>query len=241
VCIKNSDNLTPGALKQLRKSSLDIVRKILYSEPKSAIKFKSIDELIDQLLHLLNEPSKKIRLSAKYIVWRLGDEKDFISEQAKKVTEQSQISDIDDQLTTDNQWDDSVPFDVMMSFSNDTNIKSICRRICNRLIVSNIKVYTEEQGKHRLELIKKAVAKRKIILVCLSSKYRTSKICMAELEYAFKSKCPMIPVIVEANYKAKGWLSHLINGKKTIDFTQKNFKETILDLIVEIERIKPLV
>ena len=253
------DNSATRLVTQIRKSSLDIVWKILYSEPKSGVKFKAIDELIDELLELLKEPSKKIRQLAKHIVWRLGDEKYFVSEQAKKVQAKEQQSheesDVDDQLTTNDQWDDSVPFDVMMSFSNDLNIRSICRKICNRLIANNVKVYMEQQGQHRLELIKKAVAKRKIILVCLSSKYRTSKVCMAELDYAFKKKCPIIPAIVEANYKVKGWLSHLVGAKKTIDFAQKNvndlskdpnahmknFNEKILDLCVEIEKIKPAI
>jgi hypothetical protein len=125
-----------------------------------------------------------------------------------------------------------------MSFSNDLNIKNLCHRIHGRLIAKKIRVYMEEQGVHRLELIKKAVDKKKIILVCLSATYRTSKLCMAEIEYAFQNKCPVIPVIVEANYKAKGWLSHLIGGKTPTDLTQKNFNEAIRDLFVEIEKLK---
>ncbi|CAF1330516.1 unnamed protein product [Adineta steineri] len=206
VCVGWMDSSTSILLKQIQRSSLDIVWKILYYEPKSNIQFKSIDQLIDHLLSLLDNPSKKIRQNAKHIIWRLGDEKDFLSEQTKKVkakgekNNEEEAFEIDNQLTTKDQWDDSVPFDVMVSFSNDVNIKNLCNRIYNRLIAANIKVYIEEQGQHRLELMKKAIEKNKIILVCLSTNYRASKVCMEEVEYAFKKKCPIIPVIVEANF-----------------------------------------
>jgi hypothetical protein len=245
ACVQCLDNPSLKVLDKIHQSSLDIIWKLTFNGPAVAKKVKSFDQFVDQLFNLSTKPSEKMRRTAKGIIWKLGDENHLRYEQAEKEKERKQESsrerrNSEDEYrpTTNDQWDDSIPFDLLMSFSNDLNIKNLCHRIHGRLIAKNIRVYMEEQGVHRLELIKKAVDKKKIILVCLSATYRTSKLCMAEIEYAFQNKCPVIPVIVEANYKAKGWLSHLIGGKTPTDLTQKNFNEAIRDLFVDVEKLK---
>jgi hypothetical protein len=245
VCVQCLDNPSLTVIDKIHQSSLDIIWKLTLTGPAVAKKVKSFDQFVDQLFNLSTNPSEKMRQPAKGIIWKLGDENHLRYEQAEKEKERKQESsrerrNSEDEYrpTTNDQWDDSIPFDLLMSFSNDLNIKNLCHRIHGRLIAKKIRVYMEEQGVHRLELIKKAVDKKKIILVCLSATYRTSKLCMAEIEYAFQKNCPVIPVIVEANYKAKGWLSHLIGGKTPTDLTQKNFNEAIRDLFVEIEKLK---
>jgi hypothetical protein len=245
VCVKCPDNPTLSALKKIQRSSLDIIWKLLSSGPSATKKLKANDLFIDHLLTLSNEPSKKLQRSARNIIWKLGNEETFRYEQAEKKKEreeenheESRTRTVDDQAIANNQWDDSVPFDLLISYSNDLSISSLCHKIRNRLIAKKFKVYIEQQGKQRLEKMQKAVDKRKIILACLSTNYRASKVCMAEVEYAFNHKCPVIPVIVESNYKVKGWLKHLLGNTNAIDFTQKNFNDMILRLIVEIDKMK---
>lgn len=86
--------------------------------------------------------------------------------------------------------------------------------------------------------MRKAVEKRKPILACLSKKYRSTKVCMAEVEYANKKSSPIIPVIVEPKFKIQGWLKHIIGSQIPIDFAGKNFDGSLLSLYVEVEKFK---
>ncbi|CAF5125633.1 unnamed protein product, partial [Rotaria sp. Silwood1] len=172
------------------------------------------------------------------------NEKRIRLELAKKektqLADQDDIKDLDQLISTD-EWDESVPYDIVLSYSNNVNDKILTDKICKRLVSRGYQIYSEKQGAHRLQRIEKAVEKQKPILVCLSSAYRTSKMCMAELEHAVKQRSSVIPVIVEANYKIQGWLQHILKGKKPIDLTSlvtKKFNEELLKLFEEIEKTK---
>ena len=56
-----------------------------------------------------------------------------------------------------------------------------------------------------------------------------------EAEYAFQLKKPIIPLLVEKNYKADGWLDNICGEKLRIEFTDKElFKNGMNRLIKEI-------
>jgi hypothetical protein len=206
--------------------------------PIASKQLKSNDLFIDHVLTVLNEKSKKRKRMADSIIWKLGDEKIVREEHADKQKQQLTTMN-DDQMTNNDQWDDSIPFDLIISYTNNPSDKLVCERMYKRLIAKQYKICFEKEGKHRFELIKKAVNQQKLILVALSSKYRTSKACMSEVEYTFNNASPIIPIIVESKYKPIGWLNHLTHGTNIIDFTQKNFDDSLLRLIEQIEKIKP--
>ncbi|CAF1468658.1 unnamed protein product [Rotaria sp. Silwood1] len=217
ACIICPDNPTSDIIRKIRLSSLKIIWHLLSIVPTLNKKLKSNDLFIDHLLTFINKVSQKEKMIPNGIIWKLGHEETLRQEQAgkKKQIEEDDRTTTDDQYDSTDAWDDSVPFDLMMSYSDDSSEKSLCRKISNRLKSEDFKVYFEKQGKHRLESMKKAVLKQKLFLACLSAKYRASKVCMAEIEYASKSGCPIIPVIVGKNYTVKGWLNHLIGKRKT--------------------------
>ncbi|CAF3730254.1 unnamed protein product [Rotaria sp. Silwood1] len=240
ACIICPDNPTSDIIRKIRLSSLKIIWHLLSIVPTLNKKLKSNDLFIDHLLTFINKVSQKEKMIPNGIIWKLGHEETLRQEQAgkKKQIEEDDRTTTDDQYDSTDAWDDSVPFDLMMSYSDDSSEKSLCRKISNRLKSEDFKVYFEKQGKHRLESMKKAVLKQKLFLACLSAKYRASKVCMAEIEYASKSGCPIIPVIVGKNYTVKGWLNHLIGKRKTVNFKQKLFEDAFLNLISEIRKLK---
>ncbi|CAF4178083.1 unnamed protein product [Rotaria sp. Silwood2] len=244
-CIICQDNPTSDTIRKIRVTALKIIWKLLSVAPALSKKLKLNDLFIDYLLTFISKASQKEKILPSSIIWKLGDEGTLRLEQAgkKKQLEQEDHTEnndtaIDDQYNPIDLLDDSVSFDLMMSFSDDSSDISLCRKICNRLKKKMFNVYFEQQGKHRLESMKKAVLEKKIFLACLSAKYRISKVCMAEIEYASKNGYPIIPVIVEKNYKVKGWLNHLIGKRKVIDFKQEIFDDALLNLTIEINKIK---
>ncbi|CAF2780056.1 unnamed protein product [Rotaria sp. Silwood2] len=244
-CIICQDNPTSDTIRKIRVTALKIIWKLLSVAPALSKKLKLNDLFIDYLLTFISKASQKEKILPSSIIWKLGDEGTLRLEQAgkKKQLEQEDHTEnndtaIDDQYNPIDLLDDSVSFDLMMSFSDDSSDISLCRKICNRLKKKKFNVYFEQQGKHRLESMKKAVLEKQIFLACLSAKYRISKVCMAEIEYASKNGYPIIPVIVEKNYKVKGWLNHLIGKRKVIDFKQEIFDDALLNLTIEINKIK---
>ena len=224
---------------RIQTSAVYIIWKLSSFGPKISTKLKSDDSFIDQILILLNGTKKKSKKAAQAIIWRLGNEDKIRLEQTEKEKKRQTTTDTidDEQFLPADEWDDSIPYDLLISYSNNVNDKISATKI-NRLLSKNYRVYSEQQGKHRLELYKKAIDQKKPILVCLSSSYRASKICMAEVEYANKHSSPIIPVLVEAKYKIQGWLKHLIGGKNPIDLTQKHLNDKLLKVVEEIENIK---
>jgi len=56
------------------------------------------------------------------------------------------------------------------------------------------------------------------VLVDVSPQYKESANCRTEGQYALQLGIPVIPMRMEANYKANGWLSLLSSGTKCHDF-----------------------
>jgi len=59
----------------------------------------------------------------------------------------------------------------------------------------------------------------------------------SEAEYAFQLKKPTIPLMLEKNYRADGWLGFIVGSKLWIDFTDTTgLNKSLTDLENEIER-----
>jgi hypothetical protein len=243
--INCSDNPSLKSFENIRHFALKILWILLRTiyALKICKQLKSNDQFVEYVLNVSNKSKK----TAGNIIWKLGDEQTFRSEHAEKERKRTKhddgddnddaSSDIDDQLTTDDQQND---FDVFISFSNNLADKIICRKISNRLKAQNFRVYIDKPGTHRLEVMKKAAQQQKTIIICLSNEFRKSKECMTEIEYTSKYKCPIVPILTDATYKPKGWLNHLIGEKDLINFTQKNITDAIQKLIGEINKLNEI-
>jgi hypothetical protein len=234
VCESHPENVETRLTKRIQKTAIDIIWKLSFYGPTISKKLKENDRFIDQLLVLSNEASNQTKEVVGAIIWRLGSVETVRLEIASRPEKQTD----DEQLPSDDQWDESIPYDLLISFSKNVTDKILTLKIYNRLIKKGYRVYIEKQSTHRLQLIRAAIDKQKPILACLSKSYRSSKICMAEIEYAQKKTSPILPVIVEPKYKIQGWLKHVLNGKTPLDFTDKKFDENLMSLCVEIEKFK---
>ncbi|CAF4070923.1 unnamed protein product, partial [Rotaria sp. Silwood1] len=76
------------------------------------------------------------------------------------------------------------------------------------------------------------------VLICMSSNYKKSTNCKAEAEYAFNRKSKIIPLIVEPQYKADGWLGFLAGSKIYVDFADKEGEELDKAFVSLIEELK---
>ncbi|CAF0944343.1 unnamed protein product [Adineta steineri] len=232
----------PENLEKIQHLAIHIAWKISSHGPIITKTFKLNDSFVDQVLKLCKSSVVNSKKKAEAIIWKLGSEKMILYEQTQKEEERArnrrdkQADTMDDErVATIDQWNDSIPFDLLMSYSNNVNDKIISLKIADRLRQRSYRVYTEKQGKHRLKLMEIAAAKQIPILACLSSKFRDSKFCMAEVDYAIKQECPVIPVIIEENYTIKGWLNHIIGDRIPIKFTNETFNKSLLNLVVELE------
>ncbi|XP_052089371.1 uncharacterized protein LOC127726075 [Mytilus californianus] len=111
------------------------------------------------------------------------------------------------------------------------------KQIRDSLRNSGIKVWmdVDDMQGSTLQAMAKAVEQADIVLVCYSFKYKNSDNCRAEAEYAFQLKKKIIPLKMEMNYKADGWLGLIIGAKLFYDFSGKYpFEKKTNELIREI-------
>ena len=153
--------------KRVQNLAVIIIWKLSCYGPTTSAKLKSNDLFVERVLLLQEESSESVKQSAKAIIWRLGNEEAIRSEKADQQNSQDRID--DDQFTVTDEWDEAIPYDLLISCSNTISDKVLTTKVYNRLVSRNYQVYSEKLGKHRLELIKKAVEKRKPILACLYS------------------------------------------------------------------------
>ena len=118
----------------------------------------------------------------------------------------------------------------------------------------------EQMGGSTLEAMAEAVENAALVLVCASEKYKMSPNCrtgafrslftifslcfgiylflnLAEAEYTFQLKRPIVPLMMQRRYKPDGWLGMLMGAKKYINFDGKfEFEVAYSDLMREMQR-----
>ncbi|XP_072037454.1 uncharacterized protein [Amphiura filiformis] len=105
---------------------------------------------------------------------------------------------------------------VMISYQWDHQERAI--KIRDRLKQSGFNVWMDVDKLEGSILVAMAngVEKADAVLLCFSQAYKASVCCQAEAEYAFKLKKPIIPMKVDEDYAADGWLGVVMGMKKYI-------------------------
>lgn len=89
-----------------------------------------------------------------------------------------------------------------------------------------------------MEAMADAVEKALVVLVCFSKKYKNSPNCRSEAEYCFKLRKPVIPLKMDSDYDADGWLGLMTGSQKFIDFSGKYpFEEKIAELLTDLPEV----
>lgn len=110
---------------------------------------------------------------------------------------------------------------VMISYQWDA--QEVLVEVKNKLQASGYRVWMdlEQMGGSTLEAMAKAVENAAVVLVCLSQRYKESPNCRSEAEYAYQLRKDIIPLMMQRNYMADGWLGMLVGTKLWIGFQSK--------------------
>jgi len=117
--------------------------------------------------------------------------------------------------------------------------KEQARRIANYLKSKNILVWIDiEQTEERVsKKMIEAVEESSVILILISSRYKESRACRIEAEYADKLKKEIIYIMAEENYQPRGWLRAILgnnlyyNPWKNMVFIEQLFSPILSQLI----------
>ena len=126
---------------------------------------------------------------------------------------------------------------VMISYQWDT--QEVLVQVKNKLQASGYRVWMdlEQMGGSTLEAMAKAVENSTVVLVCVSQRYKESPNCRSEAEYAYQLRKDIIPLMMQNNYKADGWLGMLVGTKLWISFQSKHVIDSgVTKLIKELGR-----
>ena len=93
---------------------------------------------------------------------------------------------------------------VMISYQWDS--QDVLVEVKNKLQASGYRVWMdlEQMGGSTLEAMAKAVEGASVVLICVSERYKESRNCRSEAEYAYQLRKDIIPLMMQRNYKADG-------------------------------------
>jgi len=95
----------------------------------------------------------------------------------------------------------------------------------------------EQMSGSTLEAMAQAIEESDLILMGVTEKYRLSANCRIEGEYSFSLKKPIIPLMMQDNYKPTGWLGALLGSKLWFKFSCENDLQSNFDqLLHELDR-----
>ena len=124
---------------------------------------------------------------------------------------------------------------VMISYQQDA--QEIMIQVKNQLQANGCRVWMdlEQMSGSTLETRAKAVENAAVVLICVSQRYKESPNCRSEAEYAYQLEKDIIPLMMEKNYKADGWLGMLLGTKLCIGFQSKdNIDSGVAKLVREL-------
>ena len=124
---------------------------------------------------------------------------------------------------------------VMISYQWDA--QDVLVQVKNQLQANGYRVWMdlEQMGGSTLDAMAKAVENAAVVLICVSQRYKESPNCRSEAEYAYQLGKDIIPLMMEENYKADGWLGMLLGTKLCIGFQSKdNIDSGVTKLVKEL-------
>ncbi|CAF4490119.1 unnamed protein product, partial [Rotaria sp. Silwood2] len=139
--------------------------------------------------------------------------------------------------TLDLQMKTSKPYkyDLMISYCHKNS--DLCNIIYNGLLkLEKYKIWIDKKEMHgsMMERMAEAIEDSHLMLVCMSSAYKTSQACQAECEYAFRRQSRALFLKIEPNYKPKGWLGIFLGSRYYIDITKGDFLTKFKEIVKQI-------
>lgn len=101
--------------------------------------------------------------------------------------------------------EDTKPKHIMISYNRES--RDVCLEIKVQLETLGYDVWidVEDISGSSLESMAKAIENSRCVLMGMTEKYKLSSNCRLEAEYAMQLNKPIIPLILEKDYKPDGW------------------------------------
>ncbi|UJR27528.1 hypothetical protein I4U23_008811 [Adineta vaga] len=183
-------------------------------------------EFVEQIRQLRVSEKRDVSKIAHGIIWKLEGEEKFTKKKEDEEEEKEEKRvDGEKAIVMHSPAAPSNQNDIMISYCWAQ--KPLCHEIHDRLEKSGYKVWLDRDEMHGsiIERMAEAIEQSKFVLICMSSNYKNSTNCKAEAEYAFNRKSKIVPLVVEPQYKADGWLGFLAGSKIYVDFADKKDEE----------------
>jgi len=126
---------------------------------------------------------------------------------------------------------------IMISYNR--NSRDLCLKIKTELENAGHSVWIDIESIHgsSLESMANAIEESKCVLICMTENYKQSVNCRAEAEYAFTIGRPIVPLILEADYRPDGWLGIILGAKIFVNFLKYSFEESTRRLLAEVSSL----
>ncbi|XP_035824677.1 uncharacterized protein LOC101851026 isoform X2 [Aplysia californica] len=215
--------LTTGDEKEI-EAGANLLWQLSFDEENKS-KIKDDKELMEAIETLSRKSSnKKITRALQGTLWVLKMGKREIEAPHKK----KKLAQPDSSTTSSN-------LHIMISYNWSDQKKLIEVRDSLKSRGYNMWMDIDNLSGSTLQGMAEAVEQSEIVLVCMSEKYKESPNCRSEAEYAFSLQKPIIPLLMQLEYKPDGWLGILLGTKLFFNFSGKYpFEEKINDLVKEI-------
>jgi hypothetical protein len=124
---------------------------------------------------------------------------------------------------------------IMISYNRDS--RDVCLSIKKQLekLGYDVWIDVEDIKGSSLESMANAIENSQCVLMGMTEKYKLSSNCRLEAEYAVQLNKYIIPLILQKDYKADGWLGIILGSKMFINFKKYDFDECIRRLKLEVE------
>jgi hypothetical protein len=151
-------------------------------------------EFLESLSNQKRNSHKKVKQCASGIVWQINNKLDSETSAYSQVENEKKIAKSTPTIEKNIEH-------IMISYNRDS--RDMCLKIQNALENQNLKVWIDIDriSGSSLESMALAVENSFCVLICMTEKYKQSPNCRAEAEYTFTLNKPIIPLILQKDYK----------------------------------------
>ncbi|XP_071501362.1 uncharacterized protein [Diadema antillarum] len=217
-----------GCLQMVRKCKTHAA----LSRPCEAILWNVGEETHATLTKKSKDPSRKLKLDAKEGNSAAGGEGNSSSKQSPEHTVEHD-NEVGDVFYNDDDDEEEVSTNhVMLSYQWDVQKQIL--KVKELLQADGYKVWmdVDQMGGSTLEAMASAVENAAVVLICFSEKYKNSPACRTEAEYTFKLNKPIVPLKMQTDYEADGWLGIMLGTKYYIAMA------TMDEVVDNVDRLK---
>jgi len=209
---------------ELTLRMLESLWHLSFIEP-AQLQIKEDEDLMALIRELSASEDSVIRKSARGILWNLGDRTKASESAMQKESARGA------------QGESKATKHIMLSYCWAN--QPIVVQLANDLKAAGFSVWLDidQMAGSTLEAMADAVENSCVVLCAISDAYKNSAACRVEGEYAYTLKKPVIPILVEADYRASGWLGALLGTKLWYDVSTPDLLTASLPkLMPELEK-----